>query len=75
MMKLAMFTLAFGCALVLTLPAVAADHAKSTPPKSKATRPPAVGRVWPAETLSGRIMMVKPDQQLMVGPGRGWSAI
>lgn len=43
MMKLAMFKLAFGCALVLTLPAVAADRAKSTPAKAKATRPAAVG--------------------------------
>lgn len=65
-MKLAMSTLAFGCALVLTLPAIAADRAKSTPAKAKATRPAAVARVGPAETLSGRIMMVKPDQQLMV---------
>ena len=51
MMKLAMSRLAFGCAVVLTLPAVAADRAKSTPAKAKATRPAAVGRVWPAETL------------------------
>ena len=72
-MKLAMFTLAFGCALMLTLLALAADRANSKP--AKATRPAAVGRVWPAETLSGRIMMVKPEQRLMVGPGRGWSAI
>lgn len=32
-----MSTLAFGCALVLTLPAVAADRAKSTLAKAKAT--------------------------------------
>ncbi|MDE3159424.1 MAG: hypothetical protein KGM92_11705 [Acidobacteriota bacterium] len=43
MRKLAMSTLALGCALVLTLPAVAADRAKSTPAKAKATRPAAVG--------------------------------
>ena len=66
-----MSTSAFGCALVLTLPAVAADRAKSTPAKAKATRPAAVERVWPAETLSSRIMMVKPDQQLMVVQAAG----
>lgn len=57
--------------LALTLPATAADRAKSAPAKAKATRPAAVGRVWPAETLSGKIMMVKPDQQLMVVQAAG----
>ncbi len=65
--KLAISTLAAAvCALLFALPAAAADSAKSAPAKTKATKPTTVRSAWPAETLSGKIMMVKPDEKMIV---------
>jgi hypothetical protein len=48
---------ATACALFLTIPLIAAN---------KTTKTAAVSNAWPAETLSGKIIMVNPAQNLVV---------
>lgn len=54
MRKLTMLTLAGVACGLLAMPAVAAH------------KPATVPGAWPAETISGKITMVKPDQKLLV---------
>ena len=59
----------YGCALVLAIPVAAANPpgAKSSnkPAHSAATKV-AAKRMWPAETLTGKITMVDPGNKLVV---------
>jgi len=64
---------AVGCAVLLALPAVAAAKkpataAHKTTTKTAATKATA-RRAWPAETLSGTILMVDPAKDLAVVRG------
>lgn len=56
-----------GCAILVGVPAVAANHPAAT--AHKATTKAAMEKAWPAETLSGRIMMVDPGLKLAVVKG------
>jgi hypothetical protein len=69
--KLAQLTFAGALgALILTIPAVAADQKPAAVP-AKATTHSAVRvrSAWPQETLSGKISMVDPDRKLVVVKG------
>jgi hypothetical protein len=52
------------CALLLSIPAVAANSAKM--PVANRARQTAMRAAWPPENLSGTILMVDPAQKLLV---------
>jgi hypothetical protein len=52
--------------LLLAIPATAADKTEARPSKAKAVTATTTRSVWPAETFSGTIITVKPDQKLVV---------
>lgn len=54
------------CALLLALPAAAADKPTAASGKTTAHKAAAMRSAWPAETLSGKIVMVDPSQKLIV---------
>ena len=62
---------ATACALLLAVPLTAAEMPKARTSNTTATKPAAVQRMWPPETLSGKITMVDAAAKLMVVEGPG----
>jgi len=54
------------CATALVLPAIAASKAPAAPAKTNAAKAPAMKFMWPAESLSGKIVSVDPEKRLLV---------
>ena len=70
-MKSIVTSMAAAAALVLLAgtPSQAANNTPVTPAKKSAAKSAAVRSAWPAETLSGKIIAVEPNQRLVVVQG------